>query len=211
MLWYILNGCNTYIYYVFISKNGVNYATPPSGYGTRYTGGYKGLLTGTVTARLDASGVAGYDYTAYYYDDRGRIIQTRSTNHLGGTDVEYVAYNFIGDPVKRQHVHTASGKSTQTETYTYTYDHAGRLTMTKYKLNSNAEITLASNTYDELGRLKTKSLHGSATNKLTYSYNIRDWLTGINGSKLTQNLYYKYGKRNGSVWRKHQQHDLEGR
>ena len=192
-----LHGVNFYDDYAFIGKNGVptslNYATPPSGYGTRYTGGYKGLLTGTVTARLDASGVAGYDYTAYYYDDRGRIIQTRSTNHLGGTDVEYVAYNFIGDPVKRQHVHTASGKSTQTETYTYTYDHAGRLTMTKYKLNSHAEITLASNTYDELGRLKTKSLHGSATNKLTYSYNIRDWLTGISGSKLTQNLYYNTG------------------
>ena len=62
---------------MFISKSGVpaslNYATPPSGYGTRYTGGYKGLLTGTgtVTARLDASGVAGYGYTAYYYDDCG--------------------------------------------------------------------------------------------------------------------------------------------
>ena len=193
MLWYILNGCNTYIYYVFISKNGVNYATPPSGYGTRYTGGYKGLLTGTVTARLDASGVAGYDYTAYYYDDRGRVIQTRSTNHLGGTDVEYVAYNFVGDPVKRQHVHTASGKATQTETYTYTYDHAGRLTVTKYKLNSNAEITLSSNTYDELGRLQTKSLHGSATNKQTYSYNIRDWLTSISGNKFTQHLYYNTG------------------
>ncbi|MBM6720850.1 RHS repeat-associated core domain-containing protein, partial [Bacteroides gallinaceum] len=178
---------------MFISKNGVNYATPPSGYGTRYTGGYKGLLTGTVTARLDASGVAGYDYTAYYYDDRGRVIQTRSTNHLGGTDVEYVAYNFVGDPVKRQHVHTASGKATQTETYTYTYDHAGRLTVTKYKLNSNAEITLSSNTYDELGRLQTKSLHGSATNKQTYSYNIRDWLTGISGNKFTQHLYYNTG------------------
>ena len=112
---------------------------------------------------------------------------------MGGTDVEYVAYNFVGDPVKRQHVHTASGKATQTETYTYTYDHAGRLTVTKYKLNSNAEITLSSNTYDELGRLKTKSLHGSATNKQTYSYNIRDWLTGISGSKLTQNLYYNTG------------------
>ena len=192
-----LHGVNFYDDYAFIGKNGVptslNYATPPSGYGTRYTGGYKGLLTGTVTARLDASGVAGYDYTAYYYDDRGRVIQTRSTNHLGGTDVEYVAYNFVGDPVKRQHVHTASGKATQTETYTYTYDHAGRLTVTKYKLNSNAEITLSSNTYDELGRLKTKSLHGSATNKQTYSYNIRDWLTGISGSKLTQNLYYNTG------------------
>ena len=192
-----LHGVNFYDDYAFIGKNGVptslNYATPPSGYGTRYTGGYKGLLTGTVTARLDASGVAGYGYTAYYYDDRGRVIQTRSTNHLGGTDVEYVAYNFVGDPVKRQHVHTASGKATQTETYTYTYDHAGRLTVTKYRLNSNAEITLSSNTYDELGRLQTKSLHGSATNKQTYNYNIRDWLTGISGSKFTQNLYYNTG------------------
>ena len=192
-----LHGVNFYDDYAFIGKNGVptslNYAAPPSGYGTRYTGGYKGLLTGTVTARLDASGVAGYDYTAYYYDDRGRIVQTRRTNHLGGTDVEYIAYNFVGDPVKRRHVHTASGKATQTETYTYTYDHAGRLTATKYKLNSNAEITLASRTYDELGRVKTKSLHGSATNKQTYNYNIRGWLTGISGSKLTQNLYYNTG------------------
>ena len=47
--------------------------------------------------------------------------------------------------------------------------------------------------YDALGRLQTKSLHGNATNKLTYSYNIRDWLTGISGSKLTQNLYYNTG------------------
>ena len=54
-----LHGVNFYDDYAFIGKNGVptslNYATPPSGYGTRYTGGYKGLLTGTVTARLDAS------------------------------------------------------------------------------------------------------------------------------------------------------------
>lgn len=52
-----LHGVNFYDDYAFIGKNGVptslNYATPPSGYGTRYTGGYKGLLTGTVTARLD--------------------------------------------------------------------------------------------------------------------------------------------------------------
>ena len=44
-----------------------------------------------------------------------------------------------------------------------------------------------------MGRLQTKSLHGSATNKQTYSYNICDWLTGISGSKFTQNLYYNTG------------------
>ena len=128
-----------------------------------------------------------------FYDDRGRVIQTRSTNHLGGTDVEYVAYDFTGNPVKRRRVHTASGKPTQTETYTYTYDHAGRLTTVKHKLNSQAEVTLVSNTYDELGRLQTQAPHGSAANKQTYSYNIRSWLTGISGGKFTQSLHYHTG------------------
>ena len=193
----VVHSVSFYDDYSFIGRNGIpsslNYAAPPSGYGTRYTGGYKGMQTGAVTARLDTDGVAGYDYTAFYYDDRGRVIQTRSTNHLGGTDVEYVAYDFTGNPVKRRRVHTANGKPTQTETYTYTYDHAGRLTTVKHKLNSRAEVTLVSNTYDELGRLQSQAPHGSATNRQTYSYNIRGWLTGISGGKFTQSLHYNTG------------------
>ena len=65
------------------------------------------------------------------------------------------------------------------------------------------KITLADYAYDNLGRLQSKSLHGSATNKLTYAYNVRGWLTGISGSKFTQNLYYNNGngtaKYNGSI------------
>ena len=71
---------NYYDDYSFIGKHGVpaslNYVTPPSGYGTRSESS-KGLLTGTVTARMDATGVTGYDYAAFYYDERGRIIQSR--------------------------------------------------------------------------------------------------------------------------------------
>ena len=63
-----------------------------------------------------------------YYDNRGRVIQTKSQNHLsGGIEKEYVAYNFTGQPTGRKHVHSATGKATQTELYTYAYDHAGRL------------------------------------------------------------------------------------
>ncbi|WP_240056938.1 RHS repeat domain-containing protein, partial [Bacteroides uniformis] len=51
--------------------------------------------------------------------------------------------------------------------------------------------------------LQSKSLHGSATNKLTYAYNVRGWLTGISGTKFTQNLYYNTGngtaRYNGSI------------
>lgn len=188
---------NYYDDYSFIGTNGIpsslEYVAPPSGYGTRHAGGGKGLLTGTVTARLDASGMTGYDYTVYYYDTRARIIQTRKTNHLGGTDVEYVACNFVGAPVKRCQVHTVSGKDVQTEVYNYTYDHAGRLLTTKYQLGSSDEVTFVPCTYDDLGRLKMKAPHGNDTNQLTYCYNLCGWLTGISGNKFSQSLYYTDG------------------
>ena len=98
---------------------------------------------------MDATGVTGYDYAAFYYDERGRIIQSRTTNHMGGIEEEYVAYNCTGEPLKRQHAHTATGKSTQTEVCMYEYDHAGRLLKTKHKLDTNDEVTLVENTYDE--------------------------------------------------------------
>ena len=65
------------------------------------------------------------------------------------------------------------------------------------------KITLADYTYDSFGRLSTKSLHGSAANKLTYAYNLRSWLTGITSTRFTQNLYYNTGvgtaRYNGSI------------
>ena len=185
---------NYYDDYSFIGKYGIptslNYATPPSGYGTSYTES-KGLLTGTVTARIDATGVSGYDYTAFYYDERGRIIQSRTTNHLEGTEVEYVAYNFTGDPLKRQHVHTATGKTTQTEVCTYEYDHAGRLSKTMHKLNTNGEVTLMENTYDDLGRMDSRKRHGASALTTNYTYNVRSWLkTQTTGTLFNQTLYY---------------------
>lgn len=60
----------------------------------------RGLLTGTATARLDESGTNGYDYCAMYYDQRDRLIQTRSTNLRGELDVEKIAYNYTGQPTK---------------------------------------------------------------------------------------------------------------
>ena len=100
------------------------------------------------------------------------------------------------------HPHTASGKTTRTEVYTYTYDHADRISKVQHSLGSTA-ITLYDATYDNFGRLLTKQYHGTSTNKLTYAYNLRSWLTGISGTCFTQNLYYNTGvgtaKYNGSI------------
>ena len=111
-------------------------------------------------------------------------------------------YTFTGQPATVTHSHTASGKSTRTEVYTYSYDHADRVSKVEHTLGGT-KITLADYTYDSFGRLSTKSLHGSAANKLTYAYNLRSWLTGITSTRFTQNLYYNTGvgtaRYNGSI------------
>ena len=105
--------------------------------------------------------------------------------------MEYVTYNFIGDPLKRQHVHTATGKATQTEVCTYEYDHAGRLSKSKHKLNTNGEVTLIENTYDDLGRIKSCKRHGMSALTTSYTYNIRSWLKSQStGTLFNQTLYY---------------------
>ena len=195
---------NYYDNYDFLGKNGFpayayDSSMESSGYGTKSDA--RGMLTGSVTV-LAGDG-AGQLYSVVYYDRRSRPVQRQSSNSLGGKETEYTAYNFTGQPTRLRHVHTAQGKAARTEVRTYSYDHAGRLLTVKYKLDALGEVTLVNNVYDDLGRLQSKSLHGSAVNKQTYTYNIRGWLTGVSGSKFTQNLYYNTGngvaKYNGSI------------
>ena len=195
---------NYYDNYDFLGKNGFpayayDSSMESSGYGTKSDA--RGMLTGSVTG-LAGDG-AGQLYSVVYYDRRSRPVQRQSSNSLGGKETEYTAYNFTGQPTRLRHVHTAQGKAVRTEVRTYSYDHAGRLLTVKHKLDALGEVTLVNNVYDDLGRLQSKSLHGSAVNKQTYAYNIRNWLTGVSGSKFTQNLYYNTGngvaKYNGSV------------
>ena len=81
------------------------------------------------------------------------MVQQRSTNLMGGSDTDFLSYSFSGKPLKHKHVHTATGKPAHTEVYTYTYDSAERLKEVYHKLDNQAEVLLANNTYDELGRL----------------------------------------------------------
>ena len=96
----------------------------------------------------------------------------------------------------------ASGKTTREEVYTYSYDYTDRVSKVEHTLGGT-KITLADYTYDSFGRLSTKSLHGSAANKLTYAYNLRSWLTGITSTRFTQDLYYNTGvgtaRYNGNI------------
>lgn len=178
--------------------------TAESGYGTWYGTDYtdankyknKGLLTGTLTTRYQSDGAIALDYlySVMYYDNKARIIQSKSTNHLGGIEKEYIAYNFTGQPTKKMHIHSATGKNTLTEVYTYSYDHAGRLLTTTHQLTDGTavkgQVTLAENSYDDLGRLKTNKKGGQANAATTYGYNIRSWTKSITSPLFSETLYY---------------------
>ena len=172
----------------------------PTSQFTNDTSGYsKGSLTGSA---VTVSGSSTKIYKGYYYDVKGRVTKVVQNNLLGGYDVTNTVYTFTGQPATVTHSHTASGKSTRTEVYTYSYDHADRVSKVEHTLGGT-KITQADYTYDSFGRLSTKSLHGSAANKLTYAYNLRSWLTGITSTRFTQNLYYNTGvgtaRYNGSI------------
>ncbi|GCB37849.1 RHS repeat domain-containing protein [Bacteroides faecalis] len=187
---------NYYDRYSFIGSNGI-----PSGAATAYekvagydklrTEGVKGLLTGTLTAKISGNGtVSGYLYSVMYYDERGRMIQQRGNNSLGGEDKIFTAYDFPGNPTQVRKVHTV-GSDTRTEVYTHTYDPAERLLKTTYQLDNAAAVTLVDNTYDEVGRLKSDRRNGNARLKTEYAYNIRSWTKSITGTLFSQTLNYQ--------------------
>ena len=180
--------------YSFIGHNGLTtdlcYAAPPSpNYGSQGLTAPKDLQTGSVMARLTNGNITSYDVTAQYYDDRGRVIQTRNRHYAEGYATEWTGYDFAGHVTMRRHTHSISGLPTQTETCTMTYDHAGRLTQTTHQVNNGSAVTLCSNTYNELCQLASSTQGGSLTTN--YDYNVRSWPKSITtGTLFSETLYY---------------------
>lgn len=168
---------------------------PASGYDERYTATSApavsafGRLTGSRTYILETGEEI---LTAYYYDDNGNVVQSRSTNHLGGYDTEVFAYTFTGKVKKQRHIHTAQGKASQTEQYTYEYDHAERPVSVFHSVNGRPSVRLIKHQYDEFCRLSGMSFHNEA-HAVNYTYNIRDWMTNVSGGKFSQTLHYTDG------------------
>ena len=105
------------------------------------------------------------------------------------------AYDRLGNPLKKKHVHTASGKTTRTEELAYTYDSGARPTKVTHKLNSGTTVTLATYSYDEFCRLANKKLHGSSNsnNQQGYSYNLHGWMTTLTNPNYNLSLTYNSG------------------
>jgi RHS repeat-associated protein len=157
----------------------------------------KGMATGSRTKVLGTANT--YLYSIPFYDEKGRAIQSQSTNITGGIDITTTQYTWAGQPlvvVSKQQNAAGTGQSTITVSQ-MTYDDLGRVIKTEKKLsntlvkNANGVLngmsdykTIAENKYDKLGQLVEKRLAPtSLTTQLEtekFEYNIRGWLLGMN-------------------------------
>lgn len=167
--------------------------------GKRYIQSNQGMLTGTMVSTLtsEIQEIPDKLYMAFYYDNRGRIVQAHTTNHLNGTDKEYTTYHFDGLPEERELVHSSKNISqSRNQKFRYEYDHARRLKQVFHRLDDGQEITLAHNLYDELGRVITAAPgtnKGHVSLQTSYSYNIRSWAESTVNNLYEQYLKYSYG------------------
>ena len=175
---------NYYDTYDFRTRNGFSAYNFPEG-----TVSAIGNLTGSI---LCTHGSSGFIYSADYYDINKRIVKSLSSRVNGGMDTYATEYSFQGSPLSVLHTHRDSSGYSLTERYTYTYDHSSRLTRVSHQYDNNPSVLLVEHAYDELGRLQTDKLDNGIY-ATAYAYNIRNWLTGIEGGKFSQSLHYTDG------------------
>ena len=193
----ISNTNNTSLFYS-TSNTAYPYAQPLAQ--TKMT---RGMTTGSKVEVLESGGNT-YLYTQSFYDEKGRIIQTQGTNLTTGLDKSTTQYSWSGLTLRTydQHTNNNSVASQTHNTLTkMSYDNGGRLLNTTKtitsKIGTNAlatslsERVIASYTYNEIGQIKTKTIGTNLTTNnpfetLTYDYNVRGWLLGINRN-YTQN------------------------
>ncbi|WP_333597085.1 RHS repeat-associated core domain-containing protein [Chryseobacterium flavum] len=138
--------------------------------------------------------------TYTWYDTKGRVIGSRSINHLGGYTVLNHKLDFSGTILQTNTYHKRLASDTQRNIVEYfTYDSQNRLTMHRHKVDSNPVEILAQNKYNELSQLESKKVGGvvatSPLQQVDYKYNIRGWMTKINDPANLNGKLFGYEMR----------------
>ena len=204
---------NYYDDYSFSGASGLKVSS-----GTTTTSKLKGLLTGSKVYKMDGSAPL---LSVYYYDERGRLLESVSQNHLGGIERISNSYLFSGELAQSRREHTpstASGSPKTTLLTKHSYDHMGRLEQTRKQVNAQAEIIQSHLEYNAIGQLHRKKLHSenggtSFLTTLAYSYNERGWTTQIASEAYNQTLKYQNGatpQYNGNISEQLWRHGSEG-
>ena len=138
-------------------------------------------------------------------DDRGRLIQTQSTNYTGGVDTLTTQYDFSGKPLR-----SLLGQAKVTNTAQYhevitktNYDPNFRITSVYKNIDgASSDQLIDSFQYNELGQLLGKYLGkdratGMPLDSVVFAYNIRGWVTGINQNYVGGKALHYFGMELG--------------
>jgi len=165
----------------------------------------RGLVTWQQTKVLGS--LDQYLYTVPIYDDHGRIVQIKSKNYTGGSDLNTTQYTFSGQPlvvVQKQEKAGSVNPQTHVVVTKMTYNDLVEVASITKSITSTIngvavhkpELEIVNNEYDALGRLMTKNIGktkdaagvaytSNPIQTLTYEYNIRNWILGVNRDYLT--------------------------
>jgi RHS repeat-associated protein len=146
----------------------------------------KTLPTGEWVRLLETSGSVNgnYLYSLFKKDRMASSISSKTLYTGGGYVKTNVAVDFEGKVTPKYTYHKKTSGSTElviTENMVYTAQ--SRLYTHKHNMITPNHELLSCNTYDALGRLKSKKVGNTETTplqKIDYSYNIRGWLNRIN-------------------------------
>lgn len=132
-----------------------------------------------------------YEESAYYYDSKGRLVQSVRLNRMGGIDRRSARYDFVGNVLSVVESHRIdSTASEDVLTGQFTYDSRNRLLSQTMSLNGGSSATVTY-TYDELGRLSDRRFgEGTAAITDSLAYNIRGWLTEQSNLHFSMSLRY---------------------
>lgn len=135
------------------------------------------------TATYNDPYLSSWVSTVYYYDDYGRVLQTKTQNHRNGIDINTTQYDFKGRVlvnILNQNNPRCSTKPNTKVVTNYGYEqYTFNLLNITEKIDNNPIRTIAHYTYDALGRVSSKVMGGTAEEQ-HYEYNIRNQLTAIN-------------------------------
>ena len=146
-------------------------------------------------------GSIGWLTNVYFYDKRGRTIQTRTIDPAFVEDIgdeitiTSKGYSFLGDVLVEYTRVQNMGGSVYKQLRSFEYDHRSRLLNSSLKMDNDPIVVEQHHTYNIDGKLKSLGLPGAAP--INFSYDLQDRLSAINnpddintGEYFAERIFY---------------------
>ena len=149
----------------------------------------RGYKTYEQLAVLTADDIQDYHDRAFYYDYKGRVIQTVEKDSRGNILRTTSRYDLIGNLLAQRESYTHGG-TTDVLDRTFEYDSRSRMTKETAQFNDGEQAVVAY-TYDDLGQLTGKT-YGTGAHAIheTMDYNMQGWLTEKSSELFEMRLDY---------------------